>query len=607
MIQLKDIKKNILSVLKGGDILFIVPPFSTVKSAVIGVHILQSLSKEKGYKTEILYLNILLAAVIGVERFEYICLPPFETMWTMLHERLFARSAHGLPPLGKSPEYCLDEAMSITGSRKHPEMICVPEPLNLEEYFKVEEICNTFIDDVIETITSLDYKMIGCTARMGQTNCSVAVLNGVKRINPDIITLIGGTDCRGELAKGIASLSDSIDYIFSGDSEISFSNFLQNYSNGKLPDTRIITGNPLMDLDTLPLAEYGSFLNQKEFFIGNDFNQKKIISYETSRGCWWGAKCSCNFCSEDKIFRQKTSQKVLCDLKEISMHDEIEGIHMCDLAMPLSYHEEVVPKLLENQNYPTIYYQAKANMDLHDLINLKKSKIDQFTIGIETFSNDLLKLINKGTTLRQNLKLLRNARSVEMLLDYLILWGFPGDKQEHYQEVLNILPLIRHLQPPITCLHMILSRFSPYFEKAEEFQVTNIQPWAVYKMIFPEWTDFDNMAYWFIADYPCEAHENPQLMKQIGKEVDLWRRSWKSSYLVMVNLNDSYLIFDNRDVTGKKQYTLDYQQAKDIMTDCVYSGSDHQQWAVKEKLGVFADSWYVPLITASPELLLQFE
>ncbi len=245
MRQLNHIKKHILSVLKGGDILFIVPPFITTNYPILGVHILQFLAEERKYKTEILYLNMLLASAIGIERFEYISFPPLELMWRMLNERLFARSAYGLPPLGKSPEYCLDEAMSTSGDRQHyNNLLYESDEFNIEEYLEEEKICNALVNETVAAIGSLNYKMIGCTSRVGQTNCSIALLNGIKSIRPDIITLIGGADCKGEMAQGIASLSSAIDYIFSGESELSFCNFLQSYSTGELPSERIIRGKP---------------------------------------------------------------------------------------------------------------------------------------------------------------------------------------------------------------------------------------------------------------------------------------------------------------------------------------------------------------------------
>lgn len=45
MNQLTDIKKNILSVLNEGDILFIVPPFVTSRTPIMGPHILQSIAQ----------------------------------------------------------------------------------------------------------------------------------------------------------------------------------------------------------------------------------------------------------------------------------------------------------------------------------------------------------------------------------------------------------------------------------------------------------------------------------------------------------------------------------------------------------------------------------
>lgn len=602
------IQELILSNLKGGDILFIVPPFTMADSSMLGVHILQSLAKKKGYTADILYLNILLASLIGNKRFSYIAFPPLELHWQMLGERLFARSAYGLPPLGRSPESCWNEAESISGNKENQiKMFYEPDHFDLDTFLEIEEVCNSFVDEATAAIASLNYKIIGCTQMEGQTNCSIALLNGIKYIRPDIITLIGGANCRGKLAHGIASLSDSIDYIFSGDSELSFCNFLDCYSTGNFPSERIIPGKPFMDLDSLPLPDYTCFFNQTGCFLGKEALKQIIVCYESSRGCWWGQTQKCNFCSESNVFRQKTAQRVLADLKQICLHYKTKKISMCDVGTPLSHYKEIFPRLFQVKESPNIYHLTRASLSLQDLLHLKKNKIDQVTVGIEALSTGLLKLMNKGIAARENLHLLRNARSVGIQLDWLLLWGFPGDKTEYYLETLKILPLIRHLQPPINFLHVFLCKFSSYVEKAPEFLIINLRPWAVYNMIYPQWAALDKLAFWFVGDYPCEAHENPQLIKKIAEEVFLWKREWKTCHLTMVPLYDSYLVLDSRNNKKKKQYVLDYQKAKVLMTPCPYNESEYQQWAVEEKLGVIQDSWFLPLVTASPELLLAFE
>lgn len=601
------IQEQILSVLQGGDILFVVPPFAPSRSPVLGVHLLQALAQEAGYRTEILYLNVLLAAVIGLERSEYISFPPFGLSWRMLPERLFARSAYGLPPLGKSPEQCLDEALSVSGNQRHHKMFYTFEEFTLEEYWKIEQTCYAFVIEVVAAITSKHYKIIGCTQREGQTNCSIAILQGLKRVEPDIITMIGGTNCKAELAQGIASLSSASDYIFSGESEHSFGYFLQCYAAGQLPRTRIIAGSPIQNLDDLPLPDYACFFRQTECFLGKEALKQVTLSYETSRGCWWGEKQKCHFCSEHDRFRQKSSSTVLNDLKHLGVQYRNTGIFMCDIVMPLAYQQEVYPQLEKESTPSAVYYQAKANLTLDDLLTLKKANVEQFTIGIEALSSGLLKLMNKGVSARQNLQVLRHARSLGMYIDWLLLWGFPGDKIEYYEETLRILPLIRHFQPPIALMHLCLVRFSSYFQQPQDYGIHHIRPWAVYHSIYPEGADIERLAYWFLGEYACEAHEHQQIIELIAKEIGIWQTVWKTTHLCMIPFNEYYMIMDNREGGKKKQTMLKYSQAKEIMTADMYSASEYQQWAIEEQWGVIVDSWYIPLLTTLPEVLRQFE
>lgn len=602
-----DLQIQIRSVLQGGDILLLVPPFATAKNPVLGVHILQSLAEERGYAVDVLYLNVLLASVMGFERFEEISVSPFETLWRMLHERLFARSAYHLPPLGHTPQYCAEEALSLSGDPRQPIQFYDVDGFDLEEYLRLETLCYRFVEDTVAALAPLHYQMIGCTVRMGQTNCSIALLNRLKQLHPDALTLLGGTNCKGELAQGMASLSSAVDYIFSGDSERAFDEFLEGFARGELPTERVLTGEPLLDMDGLPFPKDACFFEQTVTFRGQEALSQTARSYETSRGCWWGERRGCHFCSEREAFRLKTSFKVLKDFQQMGRDDQPPAVYMCDIAMPPVYHQEVFPKLLEEPQCPHIHYQAKANLDLRDLIRLKQANIEQFTIGIEALSSGFLKLMNKGVSVRQNLQLLRYARSLGLYIDWLLLWGFPGDRAEDYQETLALLPLLRHLQPPVTCLHLVLARFSTYFEHAPEFRIANIRPWAVYQMIYPAYADLEHLAYWFTGDYPCAAHEQPELIQSIVTEVERWKRVWKTSYLVLIPWNDGYAIFDHREDTGNRQLLVEVERARALMKPAPYEDTEHQRWAIEARLGVLMDSWYVPLVTAEPDFLLQFE
>lgn len=609
MQQLKDIRENILSVAGEGEILIIVPPFGSINDVALGPHILQAAAREKGYQTDILYLNILLASIIGVERYEDIYSAP--ESW-MLGERLFARSAYGLPPLGKHPESSTDEALSIKGSIANQKILNETHHyFDPHKYLAAEQVCKSFLDEVSSIITDLDYKIIGCTvSMMRQTNCCIALLNYVKKHSPGTITIIGGSSCKDEMAQGTASLSEAIDYIFSGESEISFLNFLKGYSVHKLPPRRIIGGEQPGDLDTLPLADYEIFFKQYARFLGENAPAKTRIWYETSRGCWWAEKSKCTFCSEHHgiSYRQKSVNKVVDDLERISQAYPQKLLSMADIIMPHSYHRELLPLISKKEGFPSLGYQVRATLDLHDLVNLKNAKIDVILPGIETFSSHLLKLMKKGATGWQNLLFLRNVASVGIFAYWYLLWGFPGDRISDYEEVLRILPLIRHLQAPKKFISMVLMRFSPYLENQQKYKITNVQPWAVLDKVYPDGIDLEKLATYYTGEFPSQVYQNPEIIREIANQVITWQKTWRNTTVVMGPFMDAFAIYDNRDIHNKaKTHILDYQQAKEIMTSRFYNESESLKWAAAEKLGVVIDSRYVPLVTASPGLLLEFE
>lgn len=609
------IKEKILSVLNGGSILFIVPPFSrSCKGALLDPHTLQALAAKKGYKADILYLNILLASIISVNLYEKVSNSP--RFW-MLGERLFARSAYGLPPLGISPELCWDEAMCTSGNQQHHvKMFYETENLfHQPSYLKLEDICYSFIEEVMQVIASLHYKMTWCTIGWEQTNCAAAIFKRIKKSCPDTVTLIGGLmggmNCEDQMAEGIASLSDTIDYIFSGEIECAFDDFLETYSTGQLPSQKIIFGEPVTDLDALPLPDYESFFSQVECFLKNDPPGKLVVSYETSRGCWKGQNQRCAFCglnSEERIkYRYKKAEKVAGELEEIGRRYPNTIIFMTDHILPSTYYRDLLPIFKPPEEF-SIRYELLANLKLKDLVHLKSSRVNRIQPGIEALSTNLLDLIHKGITAHQNILVMRNALSVGIFVYWYLLWGFPGDKAADYEETLRILPLLRHLQPPAFFSHIRLERFSMYVENPGKYRIDNLRPWAAYKMIYPEWADVDKLAYRFIGEYPSESHDRPDLMEEIAREVETWQRSWREANLTMTPSGDYYIILDSRKIGVKNsKHILEYPRANELMRYGPYQRSEHQDWALEQKLAVVVDDWYVPLVTASPELLLQFE
>lgn len=608
---MNEIKTLLSSVLHGGDLLLIVPPFTT-NGLCPGPHLLQAVAQEQGYQADILYLNLLLAAIIGFPLSEKLGTSELFQYWRMINERLFARSAYGLPPLGKSPEACTDEALAISGDRRpHRRMDFATEAIDLQQLQELEMLCTAFVEEVVPVLASLPYQIVGCSARMGQMNCSVALLKGIKQRRPDVVAIIGGANCQNDTAVGIASLSESFDYVFSGEGEVTFKQFLRDYAAHQLPVERVLHGIPVEDVNSLPQVNYESYFSQFARFSEKKSMHVPFIWHETSRGCWWGQHKKCTFCGRDNAslsFRPKSPDKVLQALREVRAHYPGVAVAMTDNIMPSSYSRDLLPHLAQKDEYAEIeMYYVKANLTLRDLIAMKQARLKKIVPGIESLSTELLTLLHKGVTARQNLQLLRHARSVGLNVFWFLLWGIPGDKAVYYEELLNLIPLIRHFQPPAKffCLH--LERNSSYLLAPEAYQISNLHPWEVYKMIYPEHADFDKLAFFFSGDYPSESRDHPELIQRLAQELDAWQGVWKKMKLVMIPFADSYMIYDNRGVNSTQTYLLDAVRARAMMMYVPYSATDVQQWAVQEKLAVIVDDWYVPLVTASSDVLMSVE
>ncbi|MCP4152821.1 MAG: RiPP maturation radical SAM protein 1 [bacterium] len=603
-----NIKRFVLSVLGKGDILLIVPPFVTSRTPVMGPHILQAVAGEHGFTVEVLHLNLLTASIMGVNKYESIC---FGQPYRMLGERLFARSAYGLPPLGKKPELCSDPVKSVFGDETHYTLEAFEYKYYASEDFEkdtlpeLEKTCYSLIEEVAPAIASLEYKMVGCSSNWEQNNCSIALLNRIKQLNPGVLTLMGGSNCEGEMAEGIGSLSESIDYIFSGESEETFAGFLESCAHGDLPSQRIIVGEPVKEMDAIPFPDYGAYFEQVDCFFREEPPQGIVICCETSRGCWYGKCTFCGLNGKRGRYRHKSATRARTELEGINSRYPEQRIIFIDKVMPGTYTEQLLPRLREQKTELNLAYELRPDIEPRELITLKEAGIHFIKPGIEALSTGILDLMNKGVTASQNIRLLKTARTLGIWVSWNLLWGIPGDRAEDYEETLRLLPLIRHFNPPDVFRHISLDRFSPYFEKPGRYNIENLRPWAAYNNVYPDWAVTRKTGYRFTGDYSCGAYEKPGLIREIAEMVQQWRKSWKGTHLTLIPNAGYYILFDSRETEIPKKQKIEPRQAKVLTMEGPYTGDDLQKWAVEEKLAVVVDTQYIPLVTTSPGLLSQ--
>lgn len=584
------------------DVLFIVPPFSLLEMPCIGVDILKSIAKSMNITASVLYGNLIFAKYIGVDKYKIIS-RGLMSMHTMLGERIFANAANkSIPTLGFNFLKNYDENFNDIFFQLS----------SVDEICQIAKLANKWCDILAEKIVDKGFKIIGITTGHQQTNAAISLINRIKERNQNIICIMGGSACDGEMAEGILSLCPTVDYIFSGESEMSWRKFLTKYKNNVLPDNKIIRSEFIQDLDEISFNEnsYNDYFRQLKVLKILDESNTSFL-YESSRGCWWGEHHKCYFCGVngwEKKYRQKSEQKVKSDLtKMLKAHPNVKRVQMVDTLMPNNYHKKLISSIKKDFPYLLLFYEQRANLNLEQVKNLKLCGVNYTQVGIEALSTDLLKVINKGITARQNIEFLRYAKSVGLLIGWNLLTGIPNDKIENWSIFFNLIPMIYHLNPPILIRPLEIVRFSPYYENPMEYKIKDIKPKDVYYDIFSNNADIDSVAWVFSANYNSDSKNNIELSHRIRSEVQKWMAMWKRGKeniptLYIYRKNSKYYLEDSRfGPLSVEQITPN--QAKVALFGVTKAlNSKDVDWGLKKKVLYLYEGKYLPLATSHPQI-----
>jgi anaerobic magnesium-protoporphyrin IX monomethyl ester cyclase len=222
--------------------------------------------------------------------------------------------------------------------------------------------------------------------------------------------------------------NDYVDHILRGEVEETFPKVLELYEKGK--DFSKLNGvdlNPLAappDLDKIPIPNY----NLLELDKYNNF----LIT--TSRGCPY----RCNFCyngygdnKKMKPYRNLDIEKSIQLIKEIYYKYKRDVFTIIDDNFPSD--KGRMKKICDEISKLGMKFNAFCranNADEETLSYLKKSGCWQVDIGIESGSQRILDMLNKGVTVELNKRAIKNCKKVGILCECLIMIGMPTETEE---------------------------------------------------------------------------------------------------------------------------------------------------------------------------------
>ncbi|MDQ1772497.1 radical SAM protein [Labilibaculum sp. A4] len=164
-----------------------------------------------------------------------------------------------------------------------------------------------------------------------------------------------------------------------------------------------------------------------------------------AHGCYWG---KCTFCDGSlnyiKSF-EPIAAKVLADrIEKIVAQTGEKGFHFVDEAAPPALMKalaiEIIKRKLNITWWTNVRFEKSFTKDL--CLLLKASGCIAVSGGLEVASDRLLKLINKGVTLKQVAQVTNNFTETGIMVHAYLMYGFPS---QTVQETIDSLEVVRQI------------------------------------------------------------------------------------------------------------------------------------------------------------------
>jgi radical SAM superfamily enzyme YgiQ (UPF0313 family) len=139
-------------------------------------------------------------------------------------------------------------------------------------------------------------------------------------------------------------------------------------------------------------------------------------------------------------YRSRPAGGVIKTLRELrSRYGDLE-FRFSDYILARNHYEELLPILAEEEPPFRLSCEIKANQSVSRMDLLARAGFVELQPGIESFSTELLKAMDKGVRGIHNVATLKLGYLNHVVIHYNVLFGFPGEKLDWYKDMLARIP-----------------------------------------------------------------------------------------------------------------------------------------------------------------------
>ncbi len=224
------------------------------------------------------------------------------------------------------------------------------------------------------------------------------------------------------------------------------------------------------DMSTLPPPDFEG-LPLEKYFVPD-----KILSYLSTRGCYWG---KCKFCDHGEGYtagyRAKNIDQIIEEINYLKNRYHVTHFHFPDESYPPALFKKLTKKLIESDlqiTWSTHLRFEESLLDNRVWEDAEKSGCRFLHMGFETGSERVLKLMGKATTTKQIQESLEFSSRHGVWNHVMGFFGFPGETYDDAKSSMKFLENNKEHVHSIGFGTFDLTKYSPVMKNAERFGVT---------------------------------------------------------------------------------------------------------------------------------------
>lgn len=268
----------------------------------------------------------------------------------------------------------------------------------------------------------------------------------IRKVSPKAKIVVGGIHV--SIDPQYCLNLDCFDHVVQGEGEITFLELVEKLERDETPPRRLIGIPP--DLDTLPwidreLYPYHITINNPNY---EGIFKAPMVTMLCSRGCVF----NCSFCQPHarkhfgRKVRMNSPQNVYEELKNLYEQYQFNCVKFYDYTF--TQYPEWVKEFCElyKDIAKPFWIQSRADLVVKhpELITmLKKVGLKMIGIGFESGSDQVLRILRKGTTREINLQAACIVKENDVLLSGSFMLGIPSERREDVEATVSMTEIMK--------------------------------------------------------------------------------------------------------------------------------------------------------------------